>query len=426
MNLTIFQKMLIGPAVAIALYCAYLYATYVAAEMASTAIESIQDDYVPAMELAGENVLLFDSIVTQMKDAVSAGEVSWLDHSQQNRDQILDNLSKMERHQGSDPAEELKRLRENFNLYYRNAYALSLEMLGHKDNIELRNTLVENVERYYRVVSEMLSNNKRMVQERVHRTVQLTKQRLIDLLIVGVSFGVLMILIVIGLTFSLTMTTRKSFSEVTDRMKDLAQGHPDFSKRLVQHSKDELGALVDWFNLLSDKLEQDYKKIERLSITDKLTKLYNRTKIDQLLADELKRAERYQEKFSLILIDLDDFKSVNDNYGHSVGDTVLQELSQLLTQSVRETDYVGRWGGEEFVAISPNTDMARAMQLAEKLRKSIDEYAFSEVGHKTASFGAVSFRAGDDAARMMLRVDAFLYRAKAEGKNRVIGESEND
>ena len=426
MNLTIFQKMLIAPSVAIALYGGYIYATYASNKQASAAIESIQDDYLPAMELAGEDVLLFDGIVTQMKDAISAGEVSWLDHSRQNKDQILNNLSKMEHYKDIIPAEETKRLRENFNLYYQNAYALSLDMLGQKVGVESRNTLIDNVEHYHSVVSILLQDNKRIVQERVHFTVQLTNQRLNGLLMMGVFLGIFLTLVVIGLTFGLTMSTQKSFSEVIQRMKDLAQGQPDFSKRLVQHSQDELGVLIAWFNLLSDKLEQDYKKIELLSITDRLTTLYNRTKIDQLFADELKRAERYHEKFSIILIDLDNFKSVNDNYGHPVGDTVLQELSRLLRERVRETDYVGRWGGEEFIVISPNSDSVKALQVAEKLRKSIDEYRFSKVEHKTASFGVVSYRAGDDASSMTNRADEFLYLAKKGGKNRVIGETEND
>jgi diguanylate cyclase (GGDEF)-like protein len=206
-------------------------------------------------------------------------------------------------------------------------------------------------------------------------------------------------------------------------MKYLAQGQPDFSKRLVQHSPDELGVLTGWFNLLSEKLEQDYKKIELLSITDKLTSLYNRTKIDQLFTDELKRAERYGEGFSVILIDLDYFKSVNDTYGHQVGDTVLQEMSRLLRESVRKTDYVGRWGGEEFLVISPQSDIRHALHLAEKLRKMINEYNFSSVGRKTASFGVVSHRAGDCADSMMQRADECLYIAKEQGRNRVVGET---
>ena len=425
MSLTIFQKMLIAPAAGMALYCGYLYVAYGEYRQATAAIESIRDDYLPASELAGDNTLLFESLVTQMKDAVLAGEVSWLANSQRSRDQIIDNLSKMERYKNAVPAEEIKRMRENFNLYYQNAEALSLAMLGQQANAEQHNTLVENVERYHGVVSGLIKDNKRMIHERVRETVQLTTRRLDDLLMAGVYLGVFLILVVAVLTFGLSLATRKSLKDITGKMKDMAQGHPDFSKRLALRGNDELGTLANWFNQLSDKLEQDYKKIELLSITDRLTQLYNRTKIDQLFADELRRSERYDEVFSVILIDLDHFKSVNDNYGHQTGDTVLQELAGLLKENVRETDYVGRWGGEEFIVISPRTEMASAMLVAEKLRKSIAEYSFSEVGHKTASFGVASYRAGDDEDSMTQRVDKFLYMAKNQGRNRVVGEAEN-
>jgi diguanylate cyclase (GGDEF)-like protein len=424
MNFTIFQKMLIAPVVAMALYCCYFYITYVGDKEAIAAIESIQNDYLPAMELAGENILLFDSVVTQMKDAVLSGEMAWLNHSQQVRDQIHANLSKLEHYKEAIPAEEIECVRENFSLYYQNAYALSLVMLGDKTTAALRNNaLVENVERYHSTVSSLLNDHKQMVQERVRLTVQQTNQRLNDRLRVGVLLGIFLVLVVIGLTFHLSRTTRKNFNEIIERMKYLAQGQPDFSKRLVQHSPDELGVLTGWFNLLSEKLEQDYKKIELLSITDKLTSLYNRTKIDQLFTDELKRAERYGEGFSVILIDLDYFKSVNDTYGHQVCDTVLQEMSRLLRESVRKTDYVGRWGGEEFLVISPQSDIRHALHLAEKLRKMINEYNFSSVGRKTASFGVVSHRAGDCADSMMQRADECLYIAKEQGRNRVVGET---
>jgi len=205
-------------------------------------------------------------------------------------------------------------------------------------------------------------------------------------------------------------------------MKDIAQGNPDFSQRLVQHSKDELGELIGWFNMLSDKLEQDYKKIELLSVTDKLTQLYNRTKIEQLFSEIIKRAERYDEVFSVILLDLDHFKAVNDKYGHLVGDSVLKELSQILVNTVRGTDYVGRWGGEEFIIIAPMTDADSAAELAEKVRKRIEKYPFTKVGNKTASFGVALFVQGDSEDSMTSRADEHLYRAKQSGRNRVVGD----
>ena len=426
MNLTIFQKMLTAPVIGMLLYGAYLTLSYGEHRQASTTIEEIRDGYLPVMELAGENILLFEGIVTQFKDAVLAGEKEWLAHTEENRVQIVENLSKMGNYGGVVSPSQLRQMQQDLSLYYGHAHTLSLTLLGEEVSVESRNTLIENVEHYHTTVTRGFTETRDQAQKQIHLAVESTNQRLSNLLIMGVIIGVFLIIIVIALTFVFSMATRKSLCELIDRMKALAQGKPDFSKRLVEHSRDELGTLTGWFNLLSDKLEKDYKKIELLSITDKLTQLYNRTKIDQLFADELKRAGRFSEGFSVILIDLDHFKSVNDDYGHQVGDTVLQELAQLLRESVRETDYVGRWGGEEFIVISPNADISRAMQLAEKLRVVIDQFRFTEVGHKTASFGVVTYRSGDDEDSMTQRVDELLYRAKEQGRNRVVGEGDLD
>ena len=123
----------------------------------------------------------------------------------------------------------------------------------------------------------------------------------------------------------------------------------------MRYSDDEMGELVDSFNLLTEKLERDYRAIEQLSITDKLTQLYNRAKMEELFEMELNQIQRYQIPFSIILIDLDHFKSVNDTYGHAVGDLVIVSLARLLSQNLSSVDIVGRYGGEEFAVILPGS-----------------------------------------------------------------------
>lgn len=164
----------------------------------------------------------------------------------------------------------------------------------------------------------------------------------------------------------------------------------------------------------------DKKRIEELSITDRLTGLFNRLKLDEVFAKEIQRSTRYHTPFSVVLLDIDRFKNVNDTYGHQVGDMVLQELALILKTNVRSEDLVGRWGGEEFLLLLPNTTLDSAMILAEKLRRSTEAHAFSEVGKCTASFGVASFVTGDSEKNLMARADDALYRAKAQGRNRVI------
>jgi len=167
------------------------------------------------------------------------------------------------------------------------------------------------------------------------------------------------------------------------------------------------------------ELLEKNQQLLQLAVTDSLTGLYNRLKLDQVLTDELKRSRRYGSVFALILLDVDHFKSVNDNFGHAVGDQVLVEMGRLLTQGTRNVDVVGRWGGEEFLVICCDTEFKGAEALAEKLRLAIEGHTFPVVGHKTASFGVSSIRSGDTIPVMMARTDSALYRSKSGGRNRV-------
>ncbi|WP_294966534.1 transporter substrate-binding domain-containing protein [Sulfurimonas sp.] len=163
----------------------------------------------------------------------------------------------------------------------------------------------------------------------------------------------------------------------------------------------------------------DKKRIEKLSITDQLTQLNNRMKLDEAFKVEIERSKRYKHPFSIILIDIDNFKLVNDTYGHDIGDKTLIDIAGILKQSVRNTDMVGRWGGEEFLVLAPETDLEYAMKLANKIRKNIEYHEFKQVGNTTASFGVSTFREDDTQETLVKKVDIALYKAKENGRNRV-------
>ncbi|MDT8447609.1 MAG: diguanylate cyclase [bacterium] len=164
----------------------------------------------------------------------------------------------------------------------------------------------------------------------------------------------------------------------------------------------------------------DRKEVEAQAVTDRLTQLANRMKLDQVFEQEIARVRRYNHPLSVILFDLDHFKSVNDQWGHQVGDLVLQEVAQIAQLRVREADTLGRWGGEEFMVICPETDLEGARQLAEKLRSALEEHQFPKVERKTASFGVAQL-AGDEEGpeALVKRADDALYQAKESGRNQV-------
>ncbi|MGD9654689.1 MAG: diguanylate cyclase [Sulfuricurvum sp.] len=164
----------------------------------------------------------------------------------------------------------------------------------------------------------------------------------------------------------------------------------------------------------------DKKRVEELSMTDQLTQIHNRLYLTNSFVREIKRAKRYGFIFAVIMIDIDHFKEVNDTYGHDTGDFVLSAVAKILQSTIRETDILGRWGGEEFLILLPHTDIFEAEKLAEKLRQSVEGYSFDTVGRKTCSFGVSVFNLEeDDCKETLKRADKALYSAKNSGRNRV-------
>ena len=136
-----------------------------------------------------------------------------------------------------------------------------------------------------------------------------------------------------------------------------------------------------------NELTQENKNLKLISSTDQLTGLCNRNKIEETFIYEKKQALRYHTDLSLIIMDLDHFKSLNDSHGHNTGDTFLKEISQELISIFRDTDVIGRWGGEEFLILLPKTNLETAQEIAERLRQSIEKKVFAGIEDKTASFG---------------------------------------
>lgn len=162
------------------------------------------------------------------------------------------------------------------------------------------------------------------------------------------------------------------------------------------------------------------KKLVQLATIDPLTSIPNRRKFDDVLHYELNRDTRYKTALSLIFCDLDHFKQINDEHGHKIGDDVLKEFTHLVSSHIRRTDIFARWGGEEFVLLLPETDMATAIQMAEKLRIETENHRFSFIGNMTASFGVTQHIEGDNETTFIKRADDALYQSKEMGRNRVV------
>lgn len=184
-------------------------------------------------------------------------------------------------------------------------------------------------------------------------------------------------------------------------------------------SETEIQERTKALRLANQALENEKTTLANLSATDRLTGLYNRYKFEDLFEFEKNQMLRHNTQLSIILMDVDFFKSVNDNNGHNVGDAVLKELALILRASVRSSDVVVRWGGEEFIIFTPKTTLEQAQQLAETIRNNVKNTAFPHGNPLTASFGVTSFAEDDGLETLIQRADRALYRAKELGRDNV-------
>ncbi len=163
------------------------------------------------------------------------------------------------------------------------------------------------------------------------------------------------------------------------------------------------------------------KELKRLSVTDPLTGAFNRLKLEEELKQWIDYSRRYKTPLSIMMLDFDNFKRVNDTCGHITGDKVIIEATGHILRNIREIDVFARWGGEEFIILLPNTDLANALELAERLRQKLEEIVYDCVGNVTCSFGVVQMAPVDTPETFMQRADQTLYIAKNSGKNVVKG-----
>ena len=177
------------------------------------------------------------------------------------------------------------------------------------------------------------------------------------------------------------------------------------------------GELAETDEAVAWRSREQWAALERLALTDRVTGLFNRHAGELALEREVARARRTRAPFSLVLIDVDHFKQVNDRHGHSAGDDVLRQVSRILTSTFRASDLAVRWGGDEFLVFLPDVPVEGAKVFAERARSEVEALSFDAVGTVTVSAGIVEIRADEDARAVLRRADAQLYDAKRCGRN---------
>ena len=255
-------------------------------------------------------------------------------------------------------------------------------------------------------------------------------------LIIVTILSLLVFLLIISV--SVNKMILRPLSSLSTSSEQIAKGN--YRVAIQARTGDELGQLANTFNRMAQMIKDQMENLEERvaqrtaeltemnmlldqhARTDPLTGLGNRREILRQVETEISRSKRFKRTFSIVLLDLDEFKNVNDSYGHAAGDLVLREISQKIREVVRSIDTCGRWGGEEFLLVLPETDLSGAIRVAENLRKAvqtldinIDQFTI----HITLSAGVSEYQPGQSTDDCIKQADAALYRAKRAGRNRV-------
>lgn len=221
----------------------------------------------------------------------------------------------------------------------------------------------------------------------------------------------------------LIIMTKYKFTAPIEEISLSLSSSTKVNNETLLFKNNELSEIAIKYNELYDKLNQEIELNKKLTLIDQLTNAYNRKAFDHTMIEVLSLYKRYKTPFSLIIFDIDDFKKINDSYGHIAGDKVLKKLVKLINKNIRKTDTLYRIGGEEFIIVCKNTSQDDTFKVAEKIRTEIEESLSIIENHTiTASIGITGVLDGDNADSIYSRVDKNLYHSKNTGKNKITGD----
>lgn len=286
-----------------------------------------------------------------------------------------------------------------------------------KENVSRNSTTVQWWSESTLVIDTMFEVEKDLlnqVQEYSKNTISKNER---DLFIYSLS--AIAVFIIISLLTILTVSRMLQALSILIYSLHKVEQTEDFGIRIKTKSNDEFGQLGFSINHLLDYIDKIIKQKDELASIDVLTGIMNRRSFMTLVNKEVARSRRYETPLSLIFCDIDKFKSINDNYGHSIGDEVLQAFAHSIKSHIRQSDLFARWGGEEFVILTVETDESKAAQLADNLRKIIMELKVQPINQITCSFGVAELKKDESFEQFCERADQAVYDAKNSGRNQV-------
>ena len=258
-RLSIFQKMILAPLVAISMFGLYIGFVYNEHAVSKEHIVSIRDNHFPIMNIANQNNILLENVIRSFKDSVGAQEIEWLQYAKIYKINILNNIDSLSSYKvDTDITIELKK---NFEAYFNEAMTLSLLMINDSSDFSTIEYLSESMAISLGLTQKSFTDFKQNEQKRFVNKITTTNKHGDEIFIYGVIIGMVSLILIIFITIISSFSTKKELMELLKSFKNIADGNPDFSKRLVQKSDDELGALVKQFNRFTQKLELDYNDL---------------------------------------------------------------------------------------------------------------------------------------------------------------------
>lgn len=422
-SISILKKFLLAPLFGLILVLPFYFFIFLIMLDMKQYVNDVNSELMPLHEISNGNILLLEKIVNEMNSAVMAKEIDWVASCDKNADNIRDNLN---RYANSSYKNEIEKTLSAFNNYYQTSRDFSVKIINSSYQYENIENDTKNLVQKYNNIDSLFKNLKTKTKTDIEKNINSLYNSTSFILLNGNFIFLIWLLISSIIIFIVYRDLKYKIKRIIDDSNKIATGDVDFEKRLCIVSFDELGQIIKSINIFIDKLQKNHeelsnakKELDTLYITDRLTNVYNRVKIDEIIDIELKKKNRFDSIFSIILLDIDNFKLVNDMHGHLVGDLILKEFAAILKNNVRDIDFVGRWGGEEFMIVCLQTDENGAVALSENLRVKIEAFNFTKVGKMTASFGVSTCKKDDDAKSIVDNADKALYKAKENGRNQV-------
>jgi len=302
-------------------------------------------------------------------------------------------------------------------LYVNDGLMPAVAALQEKDYQKTNKILLNKINPYYKTASLRADILLRKIHETARTNYEEASDRFIlirNILICSTLLGILFA------SISATLLIRsivRPLNKAVIHFKRIANGNLD--ENISVSRQDEIGQVLSELAAMQGKLKIMIGELDRLASTDKLTGAWNRRRFEEIIETEMDRLRRYGNRLSLMILDVDHFKKINDHYGHATGDQVLVDLSNTIRSSLRSSDSLTRWGGEEFVILCPNTTLSIVSKLAERLRKKIATINFQQVESITVSFGVAECGPSETWEQWLHRADEALYLAKSGGRDQV-------